>query len=85
MPLLLDRKVNTLQAVLISWKTALTHPLPMALWALLIMGLSLFGVLMLFVGLVLVVPILGHASWHAYRDLVDTSDLAERTPGQGTL
>ncbi len=85
MPLLLDRKVNTLQAVLISWKTALTHPLPMALWALLIMGLSLFGVLMLFVGLVLVVPILGHASWHAYRDLVDTSDLAERTPSQGTL
>jgi uncharacterized membrane protein len=80
MPLLLDRKVSTLQAVLISWKTVLTHPVPMALWAMLIMGLSLFGVLMLFVGLVLVVPLLGHASWHAYRDLVDTTHLPEREP-----
>ncbi len=82
MPLLLDRKVNTFQAVLISWKTVLIHPVPMALWAMLIMGLSLFGVLMLFVGLVLIVPVLGHASWHAYRDLVDTTHLPERVPSQ---
>lgn len=85
MPLMLDRKVNTLQAVLISWKTVLTHPVPMALWALLIMGFSLLGVLMLFVGLVLIVPMLGHASWHAYRDLVDTSSLPERLSGQDKL
>jgi uncharacterized membrane protein len=84
MPLLLDRKVSTLQAVLISWKTVLTHPMPMALWAMLIMGLSLVGVLMLFVGLVLIVPVLGHASWHAYRDLVDTTSLPERLPNQRT-
>ena len=77
MPLLLDRKVNTFQAVLISWKTVLTHPVPMALWAMLIMGLSFFGVLTLFAGLVLIVPVLGHASWHAYRDLVDTSTLPQ--------
>ena len=85
MPLMLDRKVNTLQAVLISWKTVLTHPVPMALWALLIMGFSLLGVLMLFVGLVLIVPMLGHASWHAYRDLVDTTSLPERLSGQDKL
>ncbi len=36
----------------------------------------------LFVGLVVVVPMLGHASWHAYRDLVDTSDVPERMPRQ---
>jgi uncharacterized membrane protein len=82
MPLLLDRKVNTLQAVLTSWKVVLTHPLPMALWAFLIMGLSMMSVLGLFVGLVIVVPLLGHASWHAYRDLVDTRDVAERIPSQ---
>jgi uncharacterized membrane protein len=52
----------------------------MALWAFLIMGLSMVGVLSLFIGLIVIVPMLGHASWHAYRDLVDTRDVAERHP-----
>jgi uncharacterized membrane protein len=80
MPLLLDRQVNTFQAVLTSWKVVLTHPMPMALWAFLIMGLSMVGDLSLFIGLIVIVPILGHASWHAYRDLVDTQDVPERHP-----
>jgi len=82
MPLLLDRKLNTLQAVLTSWKVVLTHPLPMVLWAFLIMGLSMMGILSLFIGLIVIVPMLGHASWHAYRDLVDTHDVPERMPRQ---
>lgn len=82
MPLLLDRQMNTLQAVLTSWKVVLTHPIPMALWAFLIMGLSMMGILSLFIGLVVIVPMLGHASWHAYRDLVDTRDVPERMPRQ---
>jgi len=82
MPLLLDRRMNTLQAVLTSWKVVLTHPIPMALWAFLIMGLSMMGILSLFIGLVVIVPMLGHASWHAYRDLVDTRDVPERMPRQ---
>lgn len=82
MPLLLDRQLNTLQAVLTSWKVVLTHPLPMALWAFLIMGLSMLGILTLFVGLIVIVPMLGHASWHAYRDLVDTRNVPERMPRQ---
>jgi uncharacterized membrane protein len=82
MPLLLDRRLNTLQAVLTSWKVVLTHPLPMALWAFLIMGLSMMGILSLFIGLIVIVPMLGHASWHAYRDLVDTRDVSERMPRQ---
>jgi uncharacterized membrane protein len=80
MPLLLDRQLNTLQAVLTSWKVVLTHPMPMVLWAFLIMGLSLLGILSLFIGLIVIVPMLGHASWHAYRDLVDTHDVPERMP-----
>lgn len=82
MPLLLDRKLNTLQAVLTSWKVVLTHPLPMAFWAFLIMGLCLVGLSSLFVGLIMIVPMLGHASWHAYRDLVDTRNVPERMPRQ---
>ena len=81
MPLLLDRQVSVLQAVLTSWKVVLTHPVGMALWAFLIMLFSLLGLLSLFLGLVLVVPLLGHASWHAYRELVDASQWPER---QGT-
>ena len=70
MPLLLDRQVSVLQAVLTSWKTVLTHPLQMAFWALLIMGFCLLGIFSLFLGLILVIPMLGHASWHAYRAAV---------------
>lgn len=77
-PLLLDRHVSLLQAVLTSWRTVLTNPLPMALWAALIMGFTLLGLGSAMLGLVAVVPMLGHASWHAYRDLVDACDLPER-------
>jgi uncharacterized membrane protein len=54
----------------------------MVLWAFLIMGLSMMGILSLFIGLIVIVPMLGHASWHAYRDLVDTRDVPERMPRQ---
>jgi uncharacterized membrane protein len=83
MPLLLDRRVSVLQAVLTSWKAVLTHPFQMSLWAFLIMGFSLLGFFSLFLGLILIVPMLGHGSWHAYRQLVDVSGLEERLPEQG--
>lgn len=83
MPLLLDRKVTVLQAVLTSWKTVVSHPLPMAFWAFLIMGFCLLGIFSLFLGLILVVPMLGHGSWHAYKHLIDASGLEERMSGQG--
>jgi uncharacterized membrane protein len=78
MPLLLDRRVRVLEAVLTSWKVVLNHPVTMALWAFLLMGLSLLGIFSLFLGLILVVPLLGHASWHAYRESVDSNGLPSR-------
>ncbi len=78
LPLLLDRQVGVLGAVFTSWKVVLEHPLPMALWAGLIMLLTGLGMATLMLGLVVVVPWLSHASWHAYRDLVDTSGWSER-------
>lgn len=78
MPLLLDRRVTVMQAVLTSWKAVLTHPFQMTFWAFLIVGFSLLGICSLFLGLILVVPMLGHGSWHAYRHMVDVSDLNER-------
>ncbi len=78
MPLLLDRRVSLLQAVLTSWRTVLANPLPMGLWAALIVGFTLLGLASLFLGLIAVMPMLGHASWHAYRDLVDPAELPVR-------
>lgn len=78
MPLLLDRRVGLLQAVLTSWRAVLANPASMAFWAALIMGFTLLGLGSLLLGLVAVVPMLGHASWHAYRDLIDPSSLPER-------
>lgn len=85
MPLLLDRRVSVWQAVLTSWKTVLIHPLPMVLWAFLIMGFTLLGIFSLFLGLILIVPMLGHGSWHAYRQMVDVSALPERMSEQDDL
>ena len=80
MPMLLDRKVTVLQAVLSSWQTVLANPVPMALWAAIILIFTLLGMGSLLLGLIAVVPILGHASWHAYRDLIDASDWEAREP-----
>jgi uncharacterized membrane protein len=76
-PLMLDRKVGVLAAVLTSWRVVQAHPLPMAIWAGLLMILTTFGMVTGLLGLIVVVPWLSHASWHAYRDLVDTSALDE--------
>jgi uncharacterized membrane protein len=80
MPLLLDRRVTLLQAVYISWYTVLANPGPLALWATLILGLTALGLGTLMLGLVVLIPVLGHASWHAYCDLVDTTTLSAREP-----
>lgn len=70
-PLLLDRRIAVMDAVLTSVRAALLNPAPMALWATLIMSLTALCMLATaMVGLVVVVPLLAHASWHAYRDLV---------------
>jgi uncharacterized membrane protein len=69
-PMLLDQRVTVFGAVFTSWRVVMDDPVPMALWAVLIMSLTLLGMATAMLGLVVVVPWLGHASWHAYRDLV---------------
>ena len=71
MPMLLDRPVGVLGAVFTSWRVVMEHPLPMALWAGVIMGLTALGMALALAGLVVILPWLAHSSWHAYRDLVD--------------
>ena len=77
-PLLLDRRIGVLAAVLTSWRAVLVNPAPLALWAALIMLLTVAGMATALLGLVIVVPLLAHASWHAYEELADVAALPAR-------
>src|SRR6266404_6045438 len=70
-PLLLDRDVGAVEAVLTSVRAVAANPLPMAIWGLIVGGLLVIGSLPFFVGLAVVVPVLGHATWHLYRKVVE--------------
>ena len=84
LPLLLDRRIRVLHAVMTSWDSVLCNPGPLALWAGLIMGSVALGILTGLLGLIVIMPVLGHASWHAYRDLVDASTWPARTAARST-
>lgn len=69
-PLLIDRDVGAVSAVATSLRATLLNPAPVALWGLIVAALLVVGTIPLFVGLAVVMPILGHATWHLYRKLV---------------
>lgn len=69
-PLLLDHDVGAAVAIHTSFKAVLLNPIVMAAWALFIAAALVIGALPFFVGLAIVMPILGHASWHLYRKVV---------------
>jgi uncharacterized membrane protein len=70
-PLLLGRRVGLRQALLTSARAVGENPVPMALWAIVILIATSLSLATAMLGFLISVPVLGHASWHAYRDLVD--------------
>ncbi|MCU0765232.1 MAG: DUF2189 domain-containing protein, partial [Burkholderiaceae bacterium] len=78
-PLLLDRRVGLRSALLASVRAVGDNPAPMALWAALIMVATAASMATLMIGFVFAVPLIGHASWHAYRDVLDVQGLPPRT------
>lgn len=70
-PLLLDRDVGAAVALLTSIRAVARNPLTMMMWGLIVAALLVVGSLPLFFGLTIVMPILGHATWHLYRRLVE--------------
>lgn len=70
-PLLLDRNVGVGTAIATSVQAVRTNPGPMAMWGLIIASSLLLGAIPLLVGLAVVLPVLGHATWHLYRKTVD--------------
>jgi uncharacterized membrane protein len=69
-PLLLDREVGVDTAILTSIRAVMANPGPMAGWGLIVAGGLLLGSIPFFLGLIVVMPVLGHATWHLYREVV---------------
>ena len=69
-PLLVDRNVGFDAAVATSVRAVAANPAVMALWGLIVAGLLVLGSAPLLLGLIIVMPVLGHATWHLYRKLV---------------
>ena len=70
LPLLLDREVDFITAIITSIKAVMLNPVVLAVWGLVIAAILLAGMLPLFLGLFIALPVLGHASWHMYRQLM---------------
>ena len=69
LPMLVDTRTSVMEAVTESWRAVASHPGPMVLWAVVIALLVGIGMVTALVGLIVLIPLLAHASWHAYRDL----------------
>jgi uncharacterized membrane protein len=81
-PLLLDRDVGVRVAIETSVKAVLTNPLTMAVWGATIAAHLMIGFMLLFVGLSVTVPVLGHATWHLYRRVVEPPGFSSPCDGQ---
>jgi uncharacterized membrane protein len=70
-PLMLDRHTTAIDAIRTSLQVAMTNPLPIAVWGLIVAALLVIGSLPVFLGLAVALPVLGHATWHLYRRAVE--------------
>jgi uncharacterized membrane protein len=66
-PLMLDRHAGALEAVVTSLRVVARNPVPVAAWGLIVAALLVVGTIPFFLGLAVVIPLLGHATWHLYR------------------
>jgi uncharacterized membrane protein len=69
-PLMLDRHASAGEAMVTSLRAVARNPLPMAVWGLIVAALLVVGSVPAFLGLAIVIPLLGHATWHLYREVI---------------
>ncbi len=79
LPMILDRNTDLVTAVVTSINAVLRNRKVMLLWAATILGGIVFSVLTGLLGLVVIFPVIGYATWHGYRETVDASDWPQRT------
>jgi uncharacterized membrane protein len=70
-PMMLDRHAGAGDAITTSLRAVAQNPVPMAVWGLIVAALLVLGSIPLFLGLAVVIPLLGHATWHLYRMVVE--------------
>jgi len=83
LPMMMDRKADIATAIVTSLWVVRLNPKAMPVWAFLIAASTALATLLRMVPLIVVFPLLGHATWHAYRDLV--GDLAKSAPGTALM
>jgi uncharacterized membrane protein len=76
-PLMLDRDVGVVPAVVASLRTARHNPRAVAAWGLIVAAALILGSLPLFIGLAIVMPVLGHATWRLYRRAIERDPVHE--------
>lgn len=77
LPMIMDRKTDAITAVVTSINAVLQNKKTMLLWAIMIVSFVALGFLSFFIGFIVFLPLIGHATWHAYRDVVDASEWPE--------
>ncbi|PHR62479.1 MAG: hypothetical protein COA47_03650 [Robiginitomaculum sp.] len=81
-PILLEHEVDAMTAMTASLRVVKHAPGPMLVWAWIVGLYTLFGLATLFLGLIAVFPMMGHASWHAYREIVARPEIKKMTPAK---
>jgi len=79
LPMIMDRKTDLVTAIVTSINAVLRNRKVMLLWATTILSGMIFSVITGLLGLVVIFPVIGHATWHAYRETVDARDWPQRT------
>src|SRR4051812_1686098 len=79
-PLMLDRHAGAADAMLVSLQAGARKPVPRAAWGLIVAVLLVIGSLPFFLGLAIVVPVLGHATWHLYRKVIQPVAVSHAPP-----
>lgn len=81
-PMMMDRNVDAVTAVITSVCAVLRNKTTMLLWGLMVVSGIILGLLAGVIGLAVTLPVIGHATWHAYREIIDATAW-ERSPGVG--
>ena len=79
LPMIMDRKTDLVTAVVTSINAVLRNRKVMLLWAAMILGGVVFSVITGLLALIVIFPVIGYATWHAYLETVDASDWPQRT------
>jgi uncharacterized membrane protein len=81
LPMIMHRDVDSITAIVTSINAVLRNKGAMIVWLSLIVLLLLVGVVTAFVGLIVIIPVIGYAAWHGYLETIDADDFPRHEDG----